>query len=427
MPHADGAPEISVVLATLNEAGNIGPLVTELRRILNRLAVAHEIIVVDGGSSDGTWAEAEGAGARCLLQRRLGYGGALRDGFFAAHGRYVLTLDADGSHGPELVERLWHERDRGDIIIGSRFIPGGSSLAPPVRQVLSKILNTVFRGVLGLNIADSSSGYRLYRREVLKPSVYRYENFSILQEVLVRAIADGYSVHEVPMQMLPRGAGASHVAFLRFCVSYLSTLFRMWLLRNSPLSADYDSRAYESRHPIQRYWQRRRTELLEELARGDGEMLNIGCGSSRFQQQHPEGVALDRETAKLRFLRRACSRRVRSDAAALPFRDGSFRRVVISQVLQFTEDPQRVLREANRVLDVGGVLVVSIPDEGRLQWRLIGLVYCSLLPNVRAEARDTHLSLHSLVELLAESGFRAASVRYIAQAEVIIRALKVAS
>lgn len=421
---ATETPELSVVLAALNEAGNIGPLVAAIHEIANRLGVSHEILVVDGGSRDNTRAEAEAAGARTMLQRRLGYGGAMREGFAAARGRFVLTIDADGSHTPELIPALWAQREHADIIIASRFIAGGSSRAPAMRQILSKILNGVFRAALGLQIADTSSGYRLYRRQVLKPAAYRYENFSILQEVLVRAIADGYSVREVPLGMLPRGAGSSHVSFVRFCISYASTLYHMWLLRNSPESADYDSRAYKSRNPVQRFWQRRRTELLEELAAGEGKMLNIGCGSSMFQQRHPEAVGLDIEIAKLRYLRLNSPERVQADTAALPIRDAGVRRVVLSQVLQHTSHPEQVLRELYRVLESGGTLVVGVPDEGRLQWRIIGFLYWCFFPNMRSERRASHFSRHSLVEMLADSGFRVERVRYIAQAEVLLRATK---
>lgn len=419
------APQVSVVLAAWNEGANIGPLIDRIQTTLKELALTFEIIVVDGGSKDETWAEAEKRGARCLLQRRIGYGGAVREGFSAARGDYVLTMDCDLSHPPELFKELWAARQTADVLVGSRFVLGGASKAPPLRKLLSEILNFIFSSLLRVPIKDSSSGYRLYSRKVLKPDAYTRENFNVLQEVLVKAYADGFSVRELPLHYEERATGESHVSLARFAMSYLPTLYRLWLLRNSTESADYDAQAYNSRHFLQRYWQRRRYALLEQFSQGEGLLADIGCGSGAFIMHRPDAVAVDLAFHKLRFLKPTNPKRIRAEAECLPFRSGSFSRAVVSQVLQYISPKSNVFEELNRVTKMGGTVVISVPDSGRIEWKIIGWLYHRLLPNVYGAEERATFSRHELMDQFAESGFRVLRYRYICGAELVMQLTKV--
>jgi dolichol-phosphate mannosyltransferase len=426
VPSASEAPLISLVVPALNEGGNIGPLVIRARKVLSELASNHEVIIVDGGSSDNTWKEAEAAGARCLLQRRIGYGGALRDGLQAARGQFVFTMDSDLSHPPELMDTLWEERERADVVIGSRFVEGGSSAAPRIRHLLSVVLNTVFSTVLSVPIKDSSSGYRLYRRAVLRPELYRPENFNVLQEILIRAYVDGWRVKEVPLRYEERVHGESHVSFIKFAVSYIPTLARLWLLRNSVEAADYEHRSYDSRHSLQRYWNRQRERLIR-LFLGNKTALaaDLGCGSSRFTSSGHELVALDLRQDKLRFLASTNSRRVQADIMKLPLKSATLEAVVLSQSLEYVSDLGAALREVNRVLKPGGVAVFSITDTRRIQWRILGALY-RLLPNVKKGPQKVQqLSRSMFVDQIAAAGFRALKYRYILGSELVLKAQKV--
>lgn len=421
------APDVSVVLAAWNEGDNIGPLIRRISKVLSELHLSFEVIVIDGGSNDKTVAHAEAAGARCFVQRRIGYGGAVREGFERARGRYVLTMDCDLSHPPELAAELWRQREEADVVVGSRFVPGGDSEAPLMRRWMSILLNFIFANLLHVPIRDTSSGYRLYRRKVLKPAAYTRENFNILQEILVGAYADGFSIKEVPLKYEERKAGASHVSLVKFCMSYLPTLYRLWLLRNSTESADYDARAYDSRHFLQRYWQRKRYALVQDFL-GPSELLaDIGCGSGRFIQNTPRAIALDAAFHKLRFLSKSNRRRVQANLPALPFASASLAQLVCSQVLQFVPKSAAAFRELNRVMQEGGTLVVSIPDSGRIQWKLIGWLYHHLLPNVYARDLVAQYSRSELIDLFAENGFRALRYRYICGAELVLKLQKVQS
>src|SRR5437667_6245688 len=133
--------ELSIVIPTLNEAANLPALVGAIQDVLARIAVVSEIIVVDGGSTDGTSDVARSLGCRAVAQRTQGYGGALREGVAAARGAFICTLDADLSHPPTFIADMWARREAADLVVASRYVPGGAAEMPRLRAVLSRILN----------------------------------------------------------------------------------------------------------------------------------------------------------------------------------------------------------------------------------------------------------------------------------------------
>jgi SAM-dependent methyltransferase len=195
-------------------------------------------------------------------------------------------------------------------------------------------------------------------------------------------------------------------------------------MRNTYESADYDSRAYDSLVLPQRYWQRKRFQILKEMSGSSARKLDIGCGSGRFIQSEPDTVGLDLEPSKLRFLRRTNPRLVRSTCTALPFADESFETVVNSQLIEHLPYDAELFREMNRVLEPGGILVVGTPDYGRLAWRLTETVYKLVLPYAYGDEHVTHYTRYRLTEELAQAGFAIERYRYIMGGEPILRCTK---
>ncbi|MCL5270087.1 MAG: glycosyltransferase family 2 protein [bacterium] len=223
--------DLTLVIPALNEAGNIGELITRARRVLDHEGMRYEILIVDGGSTDGTIAEAERAGAAAIRQHGRGYGGALRGGIEAARGDYVVTMDSDLSHEPEFIATLWAARDRSTIVIASRYVAGGRADMAPFRYVLSRILNAVFTTILRIPVKDISSGFRLYRRSAIASQRFEAADFDVLEEILIRLYVGGHVPAEVPFHYRTRKEGKSHAKLFRFAIAYLSTLYRMARLR----------------------------------------------------------------------------------------------------------------------------------------------------------------------------------------------------
>ncbi|MCX5797435.1 MAG: glycosyltransferase [Elusimicrobia bacterium] len=219
--------ELTVLLPTLDEGAHLAKVLADVNAAASRLTGSFEVLVVDGGSRDDTVAAACAAGARVLRQRGRGYGQALREGLDAARGGWILSMDADGSHPVRYFGELWARREGCDLVIASRFVPGGGGRMPWHRFALSWLLNSVTRRVLDWPIRDSSSGLRLYRREAAAGLPLAAEDFSVQQEALALILAKGGRVAELPFFYEPRLSGESKADVPLLARRYLGMLARL--------------------------------------------------------------------------------------------------------------------------------------------------------------------------------------------------------
>src|ERR1700681_2886777 len=410
---------LSVVLPALNEGENLDRVLPELKKALVALGPTYEIIVVDGGSRETKHEVVRKHGGRLVSQKLPGFGGAYRAGFEQARGEYVITLDADGSHDPRFLKDLWAARGDGDVVIASRYVEGGAADMPATRRVMSRILNITFGRGLSLPVRDLSSGYCLYRGAILRELELKATDFDVLEEILIRGLAAGYRVHEVPSQYQARVAGRSHARLARFAISYLRTFVAMWRLRNSIASSDYDGRAYDSVIPLQRYWQRGRFQAITRLAGGFHQVLDVGCGSSRIIGAIPGMVGLDIQLHKLRYARRYGNALVHGSIFELPFADGSFDCVICSEVIEHIPAQEKPFDELARVLKTGGRLILGTPDYDRWRWRALEWLYGHLSPGGYADEHITHYTRENLGPYLQGKGFAIESVDYVGGSEMI--------
>lgn len=218
-------------MPALNEAGALRQVLPRLRAAFAAMGLRGEILVVDGKSSDATVAVAEAAGARVLVQKGRGFGAALREGLCAARAPWVAVVDADGSHPPEILGELWAKRDDADLVIASRYVPGGSAAMPLLRQILSRLLNWVSRLVLNLPVLDSSGGFRLYRAELVRGACALSDasDFTVQQELLVGILSLGGVAAEMPFRYESRIDGVSKASALRLAPAYLHMLAKLKL------------------------------------------------------------------------------------------------------------------------------------------------------------------------------------------------------
>jgi dolichol-phosphate mannosyltransferase len=421
--------ELAVVIPAWNERENLELLLPALRETLDALEVRYEVIVADGGSSDGTDQAARQRGARVVRQEERGYGGALLAGFRATLAPWIITMDADCSHRPIFIAEFWQHRHEAEVLIASRYVAGGKADMGVLRRLLSHILNRSYARVLSLGIRDLSSGFRLYRRSVLDKLPLTARDFDVLEEILIRVHAQGWRIREVPFHYTARGSGRSHARLFAFGWAFLKTLLRMWRLRNSVASMDYDHRAFDSPIPLQRYWQRARHRIIlgfVEAAgpRDPGAVLDIGCGSSRIIQDLPDAVGMDILLPKLRFLRERHRHLVEGTIFALPFPDERFEVAICSEVIEHIPDHPQVFREVTRVLRPGGTLILGTPDFGRRLWWFLEWLYGKVLPGAYAHEHITHYTKASLTERLVAHGYTIQDLRYVGFCEMIFRARK---
>jgi dolichol-phosphate mannosyltransferase len=418
------APELAIVIPAWNERENLDLLLPAIREMVNSLDLTAEIVVVDGGSHDGTCQTVERRGARVVPQQERGYGGALLAGFAATTAPHIVTMDADLSHRPVFLEEFWKRRDDAEVVIASRYVAGGQTDMGWFRRLLSHLLNRIYGRVLSLPVRDLSSGFRMYRRDVMAGLNLQARDFDMLEEILIRIHAEGWRIQEVPFHYMTRGSGRSHARLFKFGWALLKTLVRMWRLRNSVAAADYDYRAFDSPIWLQRYWQQTRHRIVLGYLEGREGILDIGCGSSRIILDLPAAVGLDILQNKLRWLRSRHRVLVRGSCERLPFRDRSFASVINSEVIEHIPDTPAVLTEMWRVLRPGGILVLGTPDYGRWPWWILEWIYGKVLPGAYAHEHITHFTHEQLSERLRVAGFEILGCQYVGFCEMIFKVRK---
>ena len=379
---------------------------------------------MDGGSVDDTVAVAERFGAAILRQRGTGYGAAIRTALEDVDCEYIITMDADGSHPPVLLQYLYRARHSAEIVIASRYIPQGYADVPLWRRLLSKLLNRSFGRMLGLPVSDLSSGYRLYRRDAVRKLDLQMETFAVLQEALIKSYCEGYAIKEIPMHFASRTHSRNHAKLLRLGRDYVQTFRAMWRLRNSVDSCDYDTRAFYSTIPLQRYWQRRRYAIITRYIDGALRVLDAGCGSTQVLNGAPQVVGMDPQMRKLRFMRRPGRRLVNGSTFCLPFATGVFDVVISSQVIEHLPEDDAIFSELVRCLAPGGRLILGTVDYGGWQWPFIEWAYGLVKPTGYVGEHITHYTRRTLFDRLARMGLTVEDHQYILRGEIIIAARK---
>ena len=212
---------VLVIIPTYDERENLEPIVARLHATV---PTAH-VLVVDDNSPDGTGAIADRlatADERIHVLHRTdkaGLGAAYIAGFgWAREHSYdvCVEMDADGSHAPEQLPRLLAALEHADVVLGSRWVPGGEVVNwPRTREVLSRGGNAYTRIMLGLPLRDATGGYRAYRRAVLDAlplNQVASQGYCFQVDLAWQAWRAGHEVVEVPITFVERERGESKMS-----------------------------------------------------------------------------------------------------------------------------------------------------------------------------------------------------------------------
>ena len=213
---------VLVGLATYNELDNLPGLVAVLHNVLPD---AH-VLVVDDNSPDGTgeWCRefAPSEPWFTCIERpgKLGLGSALALLMHTAVERgatHLVTLDADWSHPPDQLAALLQAAQAADVVIGSRYMPGGQIVGWPMqRRIMSRVVNSLSRVILGLPIGDFSGNYRVYNTRLLAMLPWDEINssgYAFIEEVLWHLKRAGATFAEVPITFTNRTRGKSKITW----------------------------------------------------------------------------------------------------------------------------------------------------------------------------------------------------------------------
>jgi glycosyltransferase involved in cell wall biosynthesis len=206
------------VVPAYNESGSVGRVVDEIREVCPEA----QVVVVDDASTDDTAAVAESRGAIVLrLPFNVGIGGAVQTGFrYALEEGYVraVRLDGDGQHDPSEIPKLFAPLERGeaDLVIGSRFVDGGSSYRPPLARRLGiRVFARLVSVLGGQRVTDTTSGFMALDRAGIELFARDYPHDYPEVEATLVALKSGLRLSQVQVEMRERETGASSITFVR--------------------------------------------------------------------------------------------------------------------------------------------------------------------------------------------------------------------
>ncbi len=223
-------PRVFVVIPTLNEADSVGQVITRTERSL--AGFDHEIVIVDGSSTDGTPAKARKLGATVLSEKSPGYGGAYLTGFEyvlqKAENLIVVMIDADLTYAPEDIPSLIQPilEGKADMVLTNRF----AGMEPHAMSLRNRLGNTIISLIVsrlyGLKIQDSQSGFRAMRGSCLRRMFLEANGMPLATEILIEARKMGGKILEVPGRYARR-IGESKIRPLRDSYGIIWTSLRL--------------------------------------------------------------------------------------------------------------------------------------------------------------------------------------------------------
>jgi len=208
MSHGEPEIQLSVVMPCLNEIETVAICVAKALGWIKSRGIAGEVIVADNGSSDGSQAAAEKAGARVVPVGERGYGSALMGGIRAARGRWVIMGDADDSYDFSRLDGFWQKLSGGDeLVMGNRFRGGIRPRAMPLlhRYLGNPVLSLLGRLFYRSPVGDFHCGLRGFDRKAILGLGLSSPGMEFASEMVVKATLAGLKISEVPTTLDPDG------------------------------------------------------------------------------------------------------------------------------------------------------------------------------------------------------------------------------
>jgi glycosyltransferase involved in cell wall biosynthesis/ubiquinone/menaquinone biosynthesis C-methylase UbiE len=421
-------PKIGIFVVTYNA---VNTLVQTLKRIPPIiLDIVEEIFVFDDASRDDTYLLAEGFKKVYgidkmtvkLHSRNLGYGGNQKAGYLYAIEKgldYVILLHGDGQYAPEALPSLMRpilERQT-EVVFGSRMlIPGEARKGgmPLYKFIGNKILSAYQNFMLGSNLSEFHSGYRLYSVKLLKriPFTLDSNDFHFDTEIITQIHEMGVRIQEVPIPTY-YGDEISNVRAIKYGWDILRTMvdykLHQWGLKEDIRFKIVDvAPAYQLKdHPLSSHMQ------IAGLVPPDRKVLDIGCG---------KGVLLPfllKKGCKVSGIDVLASKNIDKRFSAyrqfnleqkphIPYPAGSFDLIILADFIEHIRNPEAILNEARRVLKSDGIVIVSSGNIALWLYRIL-LLFGNFPYGRRGVLDETHVHLYTLpniCQLMRRNGFR---------------------
>lgn len=228
---------LSIVIPARDEAGCIEATLRDIFTVMTENAIAHEIIVVDDGSTDQTWEKLWALTKECPTLRPVkndglhGFGCAVNFGLNAMQGDAVIIMMADQSDDSKDAVTYWRILQEGyDCAFGSRFIKGGSTQDyPRIKLLVNRIVNFFIRIVFNISLNDTTNAFKAYRNHVIKgcqPLIAPHFNLTV--ELPLKAIVRGYTWKVTPISWRNRESGVSKLKLKEMGSRYFFICAYVW-------------------------------------------------------------------------------------------------------------------------------------------------------------------------------------------------------
>jgi dolichol-phosphate mannosyltransferase len=230
--------KLTVVVPARDEEGGIASTVEHLHLELRLQGVPHEIVVVNDGSTDNTWAILQDLRIRIPELAPVnspgphGFGRAVVHGFNHATGDAVVVMMADESDDCRDVVRYWHKLNEGwECVFGSRFVNGGGVIDYPwLKLRLNRIVNFLIKKLFRITLNDTTNAFKAYRRSVIEGCrPFLSPHFNLTVELPLKAIVRGFSWTTVPITWRNRRSGDTKLKLKEMGSRYLFIVLYVWL------------------------------------------------------------------------------------------------------------------------------------------------------------------------------------------------------
>lgn len=227
-------PWVSVIIPVYNEEKTIGDIIKRTRNSMARLGLSYEVIVVDDCSVDRSAKISLELNTHVLKEEKHhGKGHMLKLGFRHAMGKFIVTIDSDGSHQPEEIKNILDPliKNEADFVIGSRFLKKNTKKTkiPRINSIGLKFFNNLIRVLTGAVISDSQSGFRAMKSSVAKTMGLRSTGYEVESEMLVKALKIPCRIIEVPITFQQRTVGKSKLDPVKDGIRILFSILESYL------------------------------------------------------------------------------------------------------------------------------------------------------------------------------------------------------
>ena len=219
---------VSVVIPAYNEEQTVGGVIEDTLKTLESADHPYEIIVVNDGSTDKTGLIASQYKTTLLTNsKNMGKGYSLRRAFQEANGEIIVTIDSDGEHRPKEIMDLIEPLLNGtDIVGGSRFLGASKDFTTKLNQVGNKLFNLAILLLTGVQVTDSQSGFRAFKKKILEELKLQSNGFEIETEIMVKCLINGFDFKEKPVSCERRRHNVSKIKIIKDGVRILKTIIR---------------------------------------------------------------------------------------------------------------------------------------------------------------------------------------------------------